>query len=535
MGYDEDYRLLPITFERGLNESVEADMLPPGTASYLENWVADPAGNLRTRRGWQRGSTTSQPSVKSGLGMGAVSSSGGAKLRQVVGAGGTQSSSPASLSATWSTATNAGSLLVACLYWTHTSTATGPSFTPSAPAGWTALTKTFEWDVNSKEWFAVYYIENAASRSGAEQFTVAYANYMTLCVYLYEVTGGTGYLPVDTFYTATVATPGSVEWGSSLEVAASYVDDDFTVESKTAHGYSNGNKVYLRDPDGLGLPSGFSEGTGYYVVNATSTTFQLSDTLGGAAKTWSTTINDYFCSRVDRTSVGNTVPSTLVIGFASRKTNSNVAASAQTGTSGGSYQVSQELYTQNGANDDSNTVAFYCNGLGSGATTYEDVDVSTMWTSSTSSTRSWALAINSAASVTRRIVVANQDSSTTIGLYSIDRDNLGAGTWSQLEVLGGSAPTRPIAFTAGAGYIYYTHATFTATRRWSPSLEVAPSAITGSPAGNCRSRSGLRCSGVRGGGDGASLRARRRPGRPGRWGSRVGRWGAHPPVAGRGG
>lgn len=49
------------------------------------------------------------------------------------------------------------------------------------------------------------------------------------------------------------------------------------------HGFSDDDLVILVNPGTL--PTGFSEGTEYHVVNATSNSFQLADSQGGAAKT----------------------------------------------------------------------------------------------------------------------------------------------------------------------------------------------------------------------------------------------------------
>lgn len=55
-----------------------------------------------------------------------------------------------------------------------------------------------------------------------------------------------------------------------------------------AHGLANTNQVLVYDIMGAGLPTGFTEGTIYFVVNATTDTFQLSATSGGAAITVTT-------------------------------------------------------------------------------------------------------------------------------------------------------------------------------------------------------------------------------------------------------
>jgi hypothetical protein len=55
-----------------------------------------------------------------------------------------------------------------------------------------------------------------------------------------------------------------------------------------AHGLANTNQVLVYDTMAGGLPTGFIEGTVYFVVSAATDTFQLSATSGGAAITVTT-------------------------------------------------------------------------------------------------------------------------------------------------------------------------------------------------------------------------------------------------------
>lgn len=63
-----------------------------------------------------------------------------------------------------------------------------------------------------------------------------------------------------------------------LSVTASTSADTFT--TSTAHGLNNGDKVYI---GGTAAPSGTTLGVVYYVVGATSTTFQVASVRGGSA------------------------------------------------------------------------------------------------------------------------------------------------------------------------------------------------------------------------------------------------------------
>lgn len=87
------------------------------------------------------------------------------------------------------------------------------------------------------------------------------------------VTAGTfyGYFPAGGF------TPMSANLDATSDAFTSY-----------AHGLANTNQVLVYDVMAAGLPTGFTEGTIYFVVSATTDTFQLSATSGGAAITVTT-------------------------------------------------------------------------------------------------------------------------------------------------------------------------------------------------------------------------------------------------------
>ncbi len=70
MAVNKDYLDTPITYEKGVNEYFEASMLPNGALARLRNWESSPSGELRTRVGWLKGSTTSAPSSRRGRGIG---------------------------------------------------------------------------------------------------------------------------------------------------------------------------------------------------------------------------------------------------------------------------------------------------------------------------------------------------------------------------------------------------------------------------------------------------------------------------------
>ncbi|MEO1063623.1 MAG: hypothetical protein AAFZ07_19580 [Actinomycetota bacterium] len=62
-----------------------------------------------------------------------------------------------------------------------------------------------------------------------------------------------------------------------------HIDGDTNTINLAAHGLSNDDRVVLEDHDGGGLPTGLAEETFYYVVGATTDSFQVSTTQGGSA------------------------------------------------------------------------------------------------------------------------------------------------------------------------------------------------------------------------------------------------------------
>ncbi len=70
-----------------------------------------------------------------------------------------------------------------------------------------------------------------------------------------------------------------IEGGDVAGVATVATDDTWT---SFAHGLSDTEQVILNSVNGA-LPVGVSEDTLYYVINATTDTFQVSATLGGSA------------------------------------------------------------------------------------------------------------------------------------------------------------------------------------------------------------------------------------------------------------
>lgn len=149
---------IPISFEKGLLEFTEDSMTPEGFATKMENWTPEPQGNLRARNGWSIGSTTSAPATRKGRGIGRFASITSYQTPTQV-----QKVSSTNTAPTWPAATTAGNQLIAIMTWGNGTGNTTP------PSGWTKANET----AVSTRGVAIFYIDNAASRSGTESFSTS--------------------------------------------------------------------------------------------------------------------------------------------------------------------------------------------------------------------------------------------------------------------------------------------------------------------------------------------------------------------------
>jgi hypothetical protein len=165
---DKDYRLLPITFERGIQEFYRPSMIPVGAVTRLHNWEPSGSGELRVRVPWLKGSTTSAPSTRKNVGTGYFSRSILPSIVQISSfASGTSTSGSITVQPFWPTATTKGNLLLLVL----TLARSDGSTTFPSPTGWTSAVLSA--DTNARPRTAIYYIENAESTSGVVSLTVS--------------------------------------------------------------------------------------------------------------------------------------------------------------------------------------------------------------------------------------------------------------------------------------------------------------------------------------------------------------------------
>lgn len=99
------------------------------------------------------------------------------------------------------------------------------------------------------------------------------------------VTGATVFFAVEW----DAVSGGNPLWAVPLGPAGSVVAATFVganagdVCTSFAHGFIDTDRVYVKRASGSALPTGYAEDTLYFVVGATTDTFQLSLTSGGAA------------------------------------------------------------------------------------------------------------------------------------------------------------------------------------------------------------------------------------------------------------
>lgn len=189
MGFERDYREIPLTWERGMVELVEPSMLPIGAAPRLRNWEADPSGNLRARVPWSKGSTASAPSTRKGAGIGHLALQRRPYIVQRKSGTTATAAEPLAVSATWDAATTAGNCLVALIYMTDaSSTRSETAITVTPPASWLEAVGPEGSARNAHAW--IYYLPNAASQSGAVSFTLgvtAFSDSVALGLEIFEV------------------------------------------------------------------------------------------------------------------------------------------------------------------------------------------------------------------------------------------------------------------------------------------------------------------------------------------------------------
>jgi hypothetical protein len=102
----------------------------------------------------------------------------------------------------------------------------------------------------------------------------------------FSVTGGTTIIGLGLHSASTAGTVyGYNGIGTSLLSGIATVANTGDVFTSYAHGLANTNRVFVIDVLAGTLPTGLAEGTVYYVVGATTDTFQVSATSGGAAVT----------------------------------------------------------------------------------------------------------------------------------------------------------------------------------------------------------------------------------------------------------
>jgi hypothetical protein len=145
-------------------------------------------------------------------------------------------------------------------------------------------------------------------------------------------------------------------WGLGTQLVFTASGNTITAD---AHGYSNGTQVFVQNSGG-GLPSGLTPNTPYYVIAATTNTFQLSLSLGGSAVTLSSagtgtnSVSQQFCVPDLRSSVP--------VGAGTRSFSRGYDSTIQTETDSSLGQViTAAVTTISGANDSTMVISTAAN------------------------------------------------------------------------------------------------------------------------------------------------------------------------------
>lgn len=193
---------IPLSFESGMDESQESSQLGEGSASLIENWIPEPTGGLRCRRGWLNASTTGAPATRKtkSLGFFQIAQSVETPAR-VQAAQNTSSSVGIAVDATWPAATTIGNLLVLIVGYQLN----GAVGAITVPAGWTLAASDVTGNTAGHMGIRLYYKANAASESGAVSVTIGNA---TASVQIAEYSGVERTSPLDQVDT-NLGTPAS--------------------------------------------------------------------------------------------------------------------------------------------------------------------------------------------------------------------------------------------------------------------------------------------------------------------------------------
>jgi hypothetical protein len=486
MGFDKDYAEIPLTWERGMVETVESSMLPIGAAPRLRNWEPDPSGNLRSRVGWLKASTTGGiPSTRKGWGIGQLALPRRPYVVQDTSGSSTSGTTPAAPAATWGSATTAGNLLVAVLTLETEviQTAANMATPPTPPAGGWTLAKSMISNavVNEHSHVWIYYIENASSQSGAKTWSIPFSG------------GGNAAADVMMFEVANCKTSGALgRVGKTYDVAnagaettviispkgdiGGTVADTGTeiISTRDTHGFSVGNSVRFTKYATGALPTGVSEDTTYWVLTVdSSTSFTITDTVDGTSA-----VNITGAGTQDTWGVGKWPRTTPVgIAFIGIAHGDNIDVSMTTEPD--DVTKEREHYTDNGTVDANSFVysSVY-------QTVSEHDDFTFVLSSAGYPSAAIAEFIGLDYDVTDGYYFVAHNGTTTLDIWYHDRDDLSTGNWTLLEQVTATPGNLPVAYTAGNEKLFYVHPGFETVRSWG-GLGTTPVAIEGSNPGRC--------------------------------------------------
>lgn len=483
-----EHHSIDLTFERGLIESVEDSMLPPGACAKCQNWVPDPAGNLRVRPGWLSASGTGDPSVKKGWGIGLLSKQHEPTIVQHdEDAAAVSASTSVTATATWPATTSSGSTLVLLAGLGVTTMYDPSTFSWTVPDGWTrADTPT---SISSCYGISgIWYKANAAPASGnvavtANLGTSQAAGLHIGIVEVKDLDATPIVTSADTY--AYQDTTREIPVGSNCDSFGSNSTTDKIAPTGGVTGYANGDRVVFTYNNGWvpeAMPSGETAPatrTYYYVRDLEATQFKLAATLGGTALTWSTSgTSGQSCRIVREGSTRHCLAFVIAPNF----------------TDGGTHTFTD-------LTNDFTTL--YKGTIHTGLSTryagaiwgYKILDPGTAltWTNSdVNSVTNVKIHMTSLLLETagynesdQLYFVADAEGANELSIQFINSNEVSTGSWTEVESMAISPDIVPVAFCSGMGRVFWTHPNMTYTHGWKGPGYAVETLSNGPPGGRC--------------------------------------------------
>ncbi len=274
-----------IDLAKGVHDGAESSVLGNGWLTSCRNWVPEPTGGVRARRGWVKASSTGAPTTRKCVGLGYFTrliTPGTVQRSDVASAAG------ASVAPRWKQPTVAGSLLVLVV-----SIAKGTTSTINTPAGWTQAVQSG--DGAGLPRCAIFYKPNAASESGAVTVTATSAGAMA--AQLLEVSGITITSPLDQTASTSAAADATPDSGTTAAttqavefVIAALADEALEAQTNPTNGFQQISETQVSGTPSVTMGVYFKTTTATGTQSMSATTATANDVAGAIAtfKGWFT-------------------------------------------------------------------------------------------------------------------------------------------------------------------------------------------------------------------------------------------------------